>query len=53
MTEIESLEGVVNWCICRWIGVPTSFSSIGLKAEQQLPLSSIIEKFKVAKTQKF
>lgn len=52
MTEIESLERVVNWYVCRWIGVPTSFTLIGLyskTAQLQLPPSSIIEKFKVTK----
>ena len=50
--EVEGLEMTVNSFIRRWLGVPPSFTSIGLyskTSQLQLPLLSVIEKFKVAK----
>ena len=51
-TTVESLERTISKYLRRWLGVPPSFTSIGLygKTNQlQLPLSSLSEEFKVAK----
>ena len=53
MTAVESLEKTINRHLRRWLGVPPSFTSIGLYGrtnQLQLPLSSLVEEFKVAKT---
>ncbi|KAL4234862.1 hypothetical protein ACF0H5_006504 [Mactra antiquata] len=50
---IESLERITSSHLRKWLGVPPSFSSVGLyeKSNQlQLPLSSLVEEFKTAKT---
>lgn len=38
--------------LCRWLSIPSSFTSLGLyirSRQLQLPLSSVVEEFKVAK----
>ena len=48
----EAMERCVNGFLRRWLGVPPSFTSIGLysrTAKLQLPLSSLVEEFKVSK----
>jgi hypothetical protein len=51
-TTVEGLERTINRFLRRWLGVPPSFTSIGLYGHSnklQLPLSSFTEEFKVAK----
>ncbi|XP_038549725.1 uncharacterized protein LOC119883236 [Micropterus salmoides] len=52
LTSVEGVERKINKHLRRWLGVPPSFTSIGLyirDGQLQLPLSSIVEEFKVAK----
>ena len=52
-STIEALERVTSRHLRKWLGIPPSFSSVGLygKSNQlQLPLSSLVEEFKTAKT---
>lgn len=52
-TAVECLERTISRHLRRWLGVPPSFTSIGLYGrtnQLQLPLSSLVEEFKVAKT---
>ncbi|XP_045167230.2 uncharacterized protein LOC123530520 [Mercenaria mercenaria] len=52
-STVEGLERTVSRYLRRWFGVPPSFSNIGLYSrtnQLQLPLSSLVEEFKVAKT---
>ncbi|XP_045195004.2 uncharacterized protein LOC123550644 [Mercenaria mercenaria] len=52
-STVEGLERTVSRYLSRWFGVPPSFSNIGLYSrtnQLQLPLSSLVEEFKVAKT---
>ena len=52
-STIELLERITSRHLRKWLGVPPSFSSVGLygKSDQlQLPLSSLVEEFKTAKT---
>ncbi|XP_078583820.1 uncharacterized protein LOC144866333 [Branchiostoma floridae x Branchiostoma japonicum] len=52
MTHVEGIERKVNKYIRKWLGIPPSFTSIGLyirSGQLQLPISSVVEEFKVAK----
>ena len=52
-TAVEVLEHTVSKHLRRWLGVPPSFTNIGLYGKTtklQLPLSSVLEEFKVSKT---
>ena len=52
ITTVENLERMFNKYLRRWLGVPNSFSSIGLyssSSKLQLPISSVAEEFKVTK----
>ena len=52
MSSVESLERTINQRLRKWLGIPPSFSSIGLysrSSQLQLPLSSVVEEFKVSK----
>ena len=52
-TVVEKLETMANKSLRRWFGLPPSMTSIGLYNKSgmlQLPLSSIVEEYKVAKT---
>ena len=52
-TAVEVLERTVSKHLRRWLGVPPSFTNIGLygnTTKLQLPLSSVLEEFKVSKT---
>ncbi|XP_052268321.1 uncharacterized protein LOC127869705 [Dreissena polymorpha] len=52
-SSVECLEKTISRHLRRWLGVPPSFTSIGLYGRSnqlQLPLSSLVEQFKVAKT---
>ena len=46
---VEGFELEVNRHMRRWLGVPSSFTSIGRTNQLKLPLTSIVEEFKVAK----
>lgn len=52
MTAVEGVERRVNKHLRKWLGIPPSFTSVGLytrSGQVQLPLSSVVEEFKVAK----
>ena len=52
MSTVEKIERISNSYLRRWLGVPRSFSSVGLYSlgtKLQLPLKSITEEFKVTK----
>ena len=51
-TTVEGFERVINRHLRRWLGVPPSFTSIGLYGrtnQLQLPMTSLVEEFKAAK----
>ena len=51
-TTVEGLERVINKHLRRWLGLPPSFTGLGLyttSGKLQLPVSSLVEEFKVAK----
>ena len=51
-SAVEGLERSISRHLRKWLGVPPSFSNIGLYGRSnqlQLPLSSLVEEFKVAK----
>jgi len=50
---VEALERITSRHVMKWLGIPPSFTSIGLYGKSnklQLPLSSLVEEFKKAKT---
>ncbi|XP_052238630.1 uncharacterized protein LOC127849922 [Dreissena polymorpha] len=52
VSTVEGIERTINIYIRRWLGVPPSFTSIGLYGrtnQLQLPISSVVEEYKVAK----
>ncbi|XP_060574030.1 uncharacterized protein LOC132731786 [Ruditapes philippinarum] len=52
-STVEKLERTVSKHLRRWLGLPPSFTNIGLyskTAKLQMPINSIVEEFKVAKT---
>ena len=52
MTAVEGVERKVNKHLRRWLGIPPSFTAVGLyirSGQLQLPFSSVVEEFKVAK----
>jgi len=52
LTTVESLERKLNRYLRRWLGVPKSFSSVGLYStgsKMTLPLRAVTEEFKTAK----
>ena len=52
MTAVEELERIFNRFLRRWLGVPRSFTSIGLYSsgsKLQMPLTAVTEEFKVTK----
>ncbi|XP_052271754.1 uncharacterized protein LOC127872461 [Dreissena polymorpha] len=51
-TTVEALERITSRHLRKWLGVPPSFTSIGLYGKSnklQLSLSSLVEEFKTAK----
>ena len=53
ITTVEALERTTSRHLRKWLGVPPSFTRIGLYGKTnklQLPLSSLVEEFKFAKT---
>ena len=52
LTTVESLERSINRNRRKWLGVPPSFTAVGLYSrttELQLPISSVVEEFKASK----
>ncbi|XP_076155564.1 uncharacterized protein LOC143138951 [Alosa pseudoharengus] len=52
VTAVEGVERKVNKHLRRWLGIPPSFTAVGLyirSGQLQLPFSSVVEEFKVAK----
>lgn len=52
LTTVEGVECKVNTHLRKWLGIPPSFTSVGLyitSGQLQLPLSSLVEEFQVAK----
>ncbi len=52
MTCVEGVERKINKYLRKWLGIPPSFTAVGLyirSGQLQLPLSSVVEEFKVAK----
>ena len=52
-SRVKEIERTVSKYLRRWLGIPPSFTSIGLYGRTtrlQLPFSSLIEEFKVVKT---
>ncbi|XP_076113544.1 uncharacterized protein LOC143081178 [Mytilus galloprovincialis] len=53
LSKVEALERKISACLRRWLGVPRSFSSIGLYStgtKLQLPMKALTEEYKVTKT---
>ncbi|VDI00806.1 Hypothetical predicted protein [Mytilus galloprovincialis] len=53
LTTVEKLERTINRQLRKWLGVPPSFTTVGLysrTAKLQLPLTSLVEEFKVSKS---
>lgn len=51
-TVVEGIEKKTNKHLQRWLGIPPGFSSVGLyirSGQLRLPLSSVVEEYKVAK----
>ncbi|XP_071124333.1 uncharacterized protein [Mytilus edulis] len=51
-TTVEAIERKINSHLRRWLGVPRSFTAIGLysrSSQLQLPLTSTLEEYKVSK----
>ena len=52
VTTVEKLERTINKHLRKWLGVPPSFTSIGLysrTSKLQLPFTSLVEEYKVGK----
>lgn len=52
MTCIEGVERKINKYLQKWLGIPLSFTEVGLyirSGQLQLPLSSVVEEFRIAK----
>ena len=52
ITTVELIERKVSKSLRRWLGVPPGFTSVGLymqSGQLQLPISSAVEEYKVAK----
>ena len=52
MTMVEGVKKWVNKHLCKWLGIPPSFTSVGLyirSGQLQLPSSLVVEEFKVGK----
>ena len=52
MTTVEILERKISRCLRKWVGIPPSFTNIGLyckTAKLQLPFQSLVEEYKIAK----
>ena len=52
LTRVETIQRHINKFLRKWLGIPPSFTTVGLYSRTcklQLPISSIEEEFKVAK----
>ena len=52
-STVDALERITSRHLRKWLGIPPSFTSKGLHGKSnklQLPLSSLVEKFKTTKT---
>lgn len=52
LTTVAGVERKINSHLRRWLGIPPSFTSVGLyirSGQLQLPLSSLVEEFQVPK----
>lgn len=52
LTAVEGVEHKINSHLRRWLGIPPGFTSVRLyirSGQLQLPLSSLVEEFQVAK----
>ena len=52
LTRMEQLERLLNRYIRKWLGVPRSFSSVGIYSKcskLKLPITAVTEEFKVIK----
>ena len=52
VTTVEKLERTINKHLRKWLGLPPSFTSIGLysrTSKLQLPFTSLVEEYKVGK----
>ena len=52
LTRVEAIQRHVSKCLRKWVGVPSSFTTVGLysrSAKVQLPLSSVVDEFKAGK----
>ena len=50
VSTVEGFERTINRYLRRWLGVPPSFTSIGLNGrtnQLQLPISSVVEEYKL------
>ena len=49
---VEQIQQYSNKYLCKWPGVPSNFSKVGLYTNPgnlQLPISSLVEEFKIEK----
>jgi len=52
-TAVEALQRLTSRHLRKWLGIPPSFTSIGLYGKSnklQLPITSLVVEFKTAKT---
>ncbi|KAI8501656.1 hypothetical protein Bbelb_209270 [Branchiostoma belcheri] len=52
LSRVAEIERKVNKHLRKWLGIPPSFTAVGLytkSGQLQLPLSSVVEEYKVAK----
>ena len=52
LSKVEKIEQLVSKHLRRWLGLPPSFTNIGLyghSTKLQMPISSVTEEYKVAK----
>ena len=55
ISQVERMELLVNKLLKKWLGVPKSFSSIGLfssSSKLQLPLKSVLDQYQITKVRK-
>ncbi|XP_052795695.1 uncharacterized protein LOC128228426 [Mya arenaria] len=53
ISAVEKLEQAISKHLRRWLGLPPSFTNIGLYGKStklQMPISSLVEEYKIAKT---
>ena len=52
ISEVEKFERIMNKAVRKWLGVPCCLSTVALygKGILELPMTSLVEEFKCAKT---